>query len=134
MSLYNDSGSTTGLIMWDGAASTARDLSISAGFHVDFEVTATLAADTVFEFQEMPALASDNCQPDVAQAAAVLEGVLCDPKAAASAARITIPAGTVAGSVCSGRPSCFTKRFVRVVAISGGTANVNAVGVFSRRS
>lgn len=134
MSLYNDSGSITGLSMWDGVASTVRDLIISQGFHVDFEIAGAIATPAVFEFQEMPGLASNSCAPDVALAAPVLEGVMCDPSAAATAARITIPAGTTVGSVCSARPTCFTKRFVRVVAISGDTANIRAVGVFSRRA
>ena len=91
-----------------------------------FEVVTTLTQDTVFEVEAAPASDADNCVPGAWHD--VPEVSICDrPAVPAAQSRITLPAGTVAGTVCAGTIPCRPDAFVRVVPTSGDTANVRIV-------
>jgi hypothetical protein len=114
-----------GVIAWDGAAARFHDASKFVDFGFTFEVLTDLAADAIFVVQFAPASAGDPCvagTPYDAPANAVCQAPL-EPDAVAT---VTLPAGTVAGTVCSGTVPCRPDKFVGLRHVSGGT-NVRAV-------
>lgn len=122
----NIGGQTSGTVAWDGAASFSADIRKFIRFGWVFEVIGAIAADAVFKVQAAPPSAADPCVPgafvDVEAMgtcqSAVIEG---------TAAQVTIPAGTAVGTVCSGTIPCRPDAFVRLVPVSGTTANVKVV-------
>ena len=115
-----------GTVAWDGLASRPYDIRKFVRFGFSFEVVTTLTQDTVFEVEAAPASDADNCVPGAWHD--VPEVSICDrPAVPAAQSRITLPAGTVAGTVCAGTIPCRPDAFVRVVPTSGDTANVRIV-------
>lgn len=110
-------------LAWDGTASYPGDIRKFVRFGWSFEVLTTLAADAVFNIEAAPASEADPCEPGAFTA--VPEVATCQGEAVGAQATITIPAGTVAGSICSGTIPCRPNAFVRLTHISGG-ANVRA--------
>lgn len=106
-------------VAWDGTTAFGFDIRKFTRFAWAFEVTADLAADAVFNVQAADPSAADNC---VAGAyGPVAEVATCDATAEAAAqAQITIPAGTVAGTVCTGTVPCTPGAFMRMNHVSGG--------------
>ena len=115
------------LLAWDGAAATARDITKHTRFGYTFEVKADIGTDAVFGFQAAPASAADPCAPGAFTT--VEEVPICTAVAAGTPARLTIPAGTKAGAVCHATLPCRPNKFLRLVAVSGDTANVVGVMV-----
>lgn len=117
---------TTGLIAWSGTTSFPRSLGTHTRFAFSFEARAAITADAVFHVQSAPPSAADKCLPgtftDVKEVA-----VCVAPAVPAGVATITIPAGTLAGAVCSGTLPCKPDEFIQLVPISGDTANVRIV-------
>lgn len=117
-------------VAWNGTTSRPIDIRKHVGFAFAFEVIAPLAADTIFELQAAPASAVDRCVPGAF--AAIPEIASCAGEdALGSVSRVTIPAGTAVGSVCTGTIPCRPNAFVRIVAVSGDTADVLVAAVLS---
>lgn len=113
----------TGLLAWDGTTGIARDISTHINFGFTFEATAPIAADAVFKFQSAPASAANKCLPGAFTD--ILAPADCRAPAVGTASIITIPAGTVDGQVCSGTIPCTGDgKFIRIVSVSGDTANL----------
>lgn len=116
----------TALLAWDGAAAYPRDVSNFTNWAFCFETISTLAAPAVFQMVAYKALAANPCAPDLATATTVAEVAVCTiPSLTGANATITIPTGTVAGTVCAGTTPCNIGPFVALVPISGA-ANVRA--------
>ena len=112
-------------VAWDGANAFHDDIRKFVRYGWSFKVTTDLTADTVFTVEIAAPSAADNCAPD---AFANQQGIIvCDSPAVAGDATITIPAGTVAGTIVSGTTHCKGAAFVRLAATSGDTADVQAV-------
>lgn len=116
---------------WDGAAAYAADISAHLYFGFSFEVVTDVAVDALFKVQAAPASIADACVPgaftDVEAIASCSDGAL----PAGTLAEIKVPAGTKAGSICSGTIPCHPNVFVRLAAVSGDTANVRAYHVLN---
>lgn len=111
-------------LAWDGTDAYAGDIRRFVRFGWSFEVLTTLAADAVFNVQAAPASDEDPCAPGTFEA--VPEVASCEGAEAGPQATITIPSGTVAGTICSGTIPCRPNAFVRLNHVSGG-ANVRAI-------
>ncbi|UPT53281.1 structural protein [Synechococcus phage Ssp-JY38] len=115
-----------GTVAWDGANSYPADIRKFVRFGWSFEVVTDIAVDAVFNIEAAPASDADPCVPGDFEP--VPEISICDrPAEAGPQATVTIPAGTVAGTVCAGTIPCRPNAFVRIVPASGDTANVRAV-------
>src|SRR5262245_10861080 len=129
----NTGSQNSGLIAWDGAASTPRDIRRYTDFGFTFEVTTAIPAgvDAVFAVQAHDPSVADSCLPGAARD--IPEVLICrDPNAVADpTSQIRILGGTPAGSVCSATLPCRPAAFVSLVSVSGGTANVRATVVLS---
>lgn len=121
----------TGLLAWDGTTAYARRVSRHRNFGWSLEIVTTIATAAVFRVEAAPASAADPCVPgtfvDVPEVAVCLS-----PVEPGDQTTFTIPAGTTAGTVgvpavCSVTLPCVPNDFVRLVAVSGDTANVRAV-------
>lgn len=114
-----------GLIAWDGTAGAMHDVTSHVSFGYTFEVMADLAADAVFTFTYADPTAADPCVPDAAQPVEAM--VTCAGVAitAGTPAELIIPAGTLAGSICSGSLPCKSGKFHGVTGT--GAADVRAV-------
>lgn len=118
---------TTGVVAWDGTTSRPMDITTHTRFAWSFEVLTTLTEDAVFNIEAAPASDSDPCVPGTFEA--VPEVATCSGTAEPGPqATVTIPSGTVAGTVCGGTIPCRPNKFVRLTHVSGG-ANVRAVGL-----
>lgn len=108
--------------VWDGAAATLGDVTTHTQFGFQFTVTADIAADAVFTVQAANPTDADPC---IADAPFDVEAVAqCDTVLSATGlAEITIPAGTLAGSVCAASIPCRPAKFVGITGTSGDVAN-----------
>lgn len=112
-------------LAWDGTTASAHDIRMFVRFGWSFEVLTTLAADAIFNVQAAPASATNDCLPG--DFVAVPEVAICSDEAEpGDQAQIIIPAGTEAGTICSGTIPCRPNAFVRLNQVSGG-ANVRAI-------
>lgn len=109
-------------VAWTGAANRNIDIRKHVGFAFAFEVTTTLAADAVFNIEAAPASEADPCVPGTF--AAIPEIATCVGAETAAQSTVTIPSGTVAGTVCTGTIPCRSGAFIRLVSASGPTNNV----------
>lgn len=101
-------------------------------FSFTFHVTTTLVSDAVFEFAAAPALAANPCAPDVFQN--IEEVLICSISAGTLPApdtKLTIPSGTVAGTICTAALPCRPNAFVQVQPVSGDTGHVEVVAILS---
>lgn len=115
-----------GTVAWSGTTAYDADIRKFVRFGWVFEVATTLVADTIFKVQAAPPSDADACAAGVF--ADVPEISICDKIAAPGpAAQITLPAGTPAGTICSGTIPCRPNAFVRLAAVSGNTSSVRAV-------
>lgn len=119
---------TTGTIAWDGTTAFPMDIRKHIRFGWSIEVTGAIAADAVFNIQSAP---PSDANPCVAGTwVAVPEVSICDfPAVPGAQAKITIPAGTPVGTICSGTIPCRPNAFVRLVSSAGTTANVKVVAL-----
>jgi len=116
---------TIGTIAWDGTNSFHANLLEHNRFAWSFNVVTDLTADTVFTVQSAPPSAADPLVPGAWTN--VTETLQCDSTGAAGDATITLPAGLVAGTIVAATIAVRPDKFVRLVATSGDTANVQAV-------
>lgn len=117
---------TAGTVAWDGTAAFEADIRHYIRFGWVFEVTADIVADAVFKVQSAPSSVADPCVPGRFTDAEAI-GTCQSPVLEGTAASVTIPAGTKAGTVCSGTIPCRPGSFVRLASVSGDTADVKAV-------
>lgn len=121
-----------GLVAWPGGTGpgTPRDIRRHTDFGFVFEVTAALAADTIFAVKAHDPSPTDNCVPGAARD--VPEIALCDNTVQPAAnSQILIPAGTPVGSICAATIPCRPGAFVSLAAVSGDTADIVATVVLS---
>lgn len=112
-------------IAWNGTAGNPIDIRQFNWFAWTFEVGTDLTADTIFNVMAHNPLPTDVCAPDAPFP--VEEVSICDiPAVPGPQATITLPAGTVAGTLCSGTIPCRPAAFVSLAAAGGDTSFVNA--------
>lgn len=122
---HNIAISTVGTVAWDGAAAFAGDIRKFNDFAWSIETTADITTDAVFNITAAPASDVDKCLPGTFAPVDAIAS--CSGAAVGDAAQITIPAGTVAGTVCGGTIACRAGAFVKLASASGDTANVKVV-------
>jgi hypothetical protein len=101
-------------------------------FAFTFHVIADIAADAVFEFVAAPASDADPCLPGTQYP--VQEVLTCTATWGAMPAgqtKLTIPAGTLAGAICTAALPCKPDAFVQVEAVSGDTGKIEVVAILS---
>lgn len=113
-------------VTWDGTTSKLYDISKFVRFGVSFEVVTTLTSDAVLKFVSAPPSAGDPCVPGTPEDVEAI-AICTDAYPAGTLAQITIPSGTVAGTVCSATIPCYPDKFVGIASVSGNTANVRAI-------
>lgn len=116
----------TGALAWDGSAAIARDITGHTVFGFSFEATADIATDAVFTFEAAAGTDADPCVPDTFEPVAA-SSRCAGADVSGMLEQIVIPAGTAAGSFCSASLPCRPNKFLRMVAVSGDTANLRAV-------
>jgi hypothetical protein len=126
----NYAAQNNGKLAFSGAAaaSPAIDIRHHIGFAFTFDVTADIAADAVFKVQSAPPSDADFCLPGAF--VEVPEVLVCSAgwgAAPAADTQITIPAGTKKGSLCTATLPCRPDAFIKVLPVSGDTANVTVV-------
>lgn len=128
--MHNPNIQNTALLMWNGAAATARPANKHLNFGIQFEiVTGPLAAPVVFNVVAYPPSPVDPCLPDLTAGQIItLPGVCVG--AALTNGVVTLPAGTPQDQVCSIALPC-PHAFIGLVPVSGPVANVVAVGLFT---
>lgn len=114
---------------WDGAAAYPADITQHLYFGFSFEIINTLAADAVFKVQAAPASVGDPCVPGAFTDVEEIAKCMGEAVPAGTLAEIRIPAGTLAGAICSGTIPCFPNVFVRLASVSGDTDDVRAYHV-----
>lgn len=117
------------LLVWDGAASAPRKITHHVNFAFTLEVKTTLVAAAIFDVVSYdPSSANPNAHDagteEVVQVPATCVG------ADGGNGRITIPSGTVAGTVIAAAIPCRPGAFVSLKHVSGG-ANVRGIIVLS---
>lgn len=118
------------VIAWDGAAAVPRDIRKFIRFAWAFEVTAAIVADAIFNIESAPPSAGDPCVPGAWTP--VPEISICDiPAIPGPQAKVTIPAGTPIGTICTGTIPCRPNAFVRLQPGTGTVASVKAAMVLS---
>jgi hypothetical protein len=118
-----------GIVAWSGTAARPIDIRHHVNFSFTFEVTADLAADNVFDVESAP---PDTADPCVAGAFVPVPLVpRCDEHGLTGVSTITLPAGTLKGSICKATIPCRPDAFVQVLGKTGGIASVLAVAVLS---
>jgi hypothetical protein len=123
-----------GLIAWTALASPvnpAIDIRHHVNFGFTFLVDSDITADAVFEVRAMPPLPTDNCVGDVANAWDIPEVPVCVNAVGGPKSTITIPVGTVGGTICTATLPCRPGAFIQVFAVSGDTGRVSAVATLS---
>ena len=110
-------------LAWSGTAAAPIDIRRHVGFSFSFETTAALAADTIFHVESAPPSDVDPCLPGtfvpVPEVLTCVAGFGAVPGPSAS---IVLPAGTPKGAHCTATLPCKPDAFIRLVAVSGGTA------------
>jgi hypothetical protein len=126
----NVASQNNGFLAFSGAAaaSPAIDIRQHNNYGFTFNVTADIAVDAIFKVQAAPPSDADPC---VAGTFVEVEEVpICSgPLVPAPTSQIMIPAGTKQGSVCTGTLPCKPDAFIKVLPVSGDTANVVVVAV-----
>jgi hypothetical protein len=121
---------SAGVLVFAGTTSSAVDIRHHVYFAFTFKVTAAIATAAVFEVQAAPPSAGDPCVPGAF--VAVPEVPICSSLAVPAVnSRITIPIGTPIGSLCTATLPCRPAAFLKVIAVSGDTANVQVVTTLS---
>jgi hypothetical protein len=116
---------TVGTVAWDGTVGASADIRKFVRFAWSFQIVTTLVADLVMGFEAAPVSAIDNCLPGTFVNVDAIAS--CTGVAVAGQATVTIPAGTVAGTICSGTIPCRSGAFIRLEAVSGDATALRAV-------
>jgi len=114
-----------GVLAWDGLNAYAHSLVEYTNFGWVFEIVNTLIGPTVFTVQSAPPSAADPCVPGIFTD--VDEIPTCSFVGTPGVATITLDAGTPAKTLCAATLVRIPDKFVRLVPVSGNTADVRAV-------
>ena len=124
-----------GVIAWTALAGPVNqpiDIRHHVGFSFTFHVDTDIAVDAIFEFQAAPASAADPCVPDVFHdIQEVLTCMAPMQQVPSSKTEITIPAGTLKGTLCTATLPCKPDAFIHVQAVSGDTGKISVVATLS---
>jgi len=102
-------------------------------FSFTFHVIADIVAAAVFEFASAPPDPANPCVPLLPQTK-VKEVLTCAAPwgvVATDDATLTIPAGTKAGTICTGTLPCRPDAFIQVEPASGDTGKVQVTAILS---
>lgn len=128
----NVASQNQGVLAWAGASASplngAVDLRYHNNFAFSFHIMADIAIDAVFEFTAAPPSDADPCVPGAFHD--VEEVVTCRAPwgyVPSPESKVTIPAGTKAGSLCSATLPCKPDAFIKVNSVSGDTGKVEVV-------
>jgi hypothetical protein len=123
-----------GLLAWRAVTAANLnppiDIRKHNNFGFTFHVVDDIAADAVFEFVAAPPSDNDPCVPG--QQHPVEEVLTCMASWGAMPAgqtKVTIPAGTKAGSICTAALPCRPDAFVQIEAVSGDTGKIEVVAI-----
>jgi hypothetical protein len=125
---FNVASQNNGILAFAGAAAASPPIDIRHHntFGFTFRVKTDIAAAAVFKVQAAPPSAANTCLPGTF--VEVPEVPICDSVAVPAAlSQITIPIGTKAGSICTATLPCKPDAFIKVLPVSGDTANVEVV-------
>jgi len=128
----NTASQNQGVVAWDGTAAAAIDLRHHVNFSFTFQAIADIGADTTFEFESAPPSDADPCLPGAFSP--VLETLTCTSRwgdSSSDHAKLVIPGGTKAGSICTGTLPCKPDAFIRAKAGTGETADARIVAILS---
>jgi len=130
----NTASQHQGLVAWRAITAVnlnpAIDIRRHVNFSFTFHVVADIVADAVFEFASAPPDPANPCAPLLPQTK-VKEVPNCVGGIATDDAQIVIPAGTLAGSVCTATLPCRPDAFIQVEPVSGDTGNIEVITVLS---
>ncbi len=123
-----------GLLAWRAVTAVPLNPGIDIrrhnNFAFTFHVTADIVADAIFEFAAAPPSAVDSCLPGTfANIAEVLSCTASWGKVPATETKVTIPAGTKAGAICTAALPCRPNAFVQVQPGGGDTGKVEVIAV-----
>ncbi|MGY2987703.1 hypothetical protein [Bradyrhizobium sp. USDA 4508] len=130
----NVASQNQGILAWRAVAAANVNPPIDLRNHVNFGITFQAiddtTADSVFEVQAADPDPADPCVPGPFRP--VEETLTCiAPWGAVPATKseVTIPAGTKAGTICTGTLPCKPGAFIKVMAVSGDTGFFHVVVV-----
>jgi hypothetical protein len=132
MGMFNTANQHQGIVAWSAVATNPAppvDLRHHVGFSFTFNVKADILVDAVFEFAAAPADPANPCVPLLPQYK-VQEVLTCAASWGAVPAGdtfVTIPAGTLAGAVCTATLPCKPDAFIQVEPASGDTGKIEVV-------
>ena len=121
----------SGLVAYSGAVAAISppiDIRQHNNFGFTFQVAAAIAANAVFEVQAAPPSGPNPCLPGTFVPVPEVPNCTGEGVPAANS-RITIPAGTPIGSICTATLPCRPNAFIKVIPVSGTTASVAVVAV-----
>ena len=130
----NYSSQHQGVVAWTtiAAASPEIDIRHHVGFSFTFKVDTDIAADAIFEVTAAPADVADPCIAGAFHP--VEETLICMQQTGAvpgPKSEITIPAGTLKGTVCTATLPCKPDAFIKVMPVSGDTGKIEVVVTLS---
>lgn len=111
---------------WRGSTAYSRSIRDWVSFAFSFEVVTAITTDAVYKVQSAPANAGNPCAPGSFTDVAAIATCMGVAVPAGTLAQVSIPAGTPVGSLCSATIPCRPNEFLRLAAVSGDTANVEA--------
>lgn len=129
----NVASQNQGVVAWTGLGAPnnpAIDIRHHVHFGFTFQVDTDIAADAVFEVQAAAPSDADPCAPG--QFDPVEETITCMAPwgtVPSPQSKVTIPAGTKAGTICTGTLPCKPNAFIKVMPVSGDTGRVQVVAV-----
>jgi hypothetical protein len=130
----NVASQNQGVLAWAGASAQplngAVDLRQHNNFGLTFQVMVDIAAEAVFEITAAPPSGADPCVPgtfhDVAEVISCAAPWGAVP---ATESKVSIPAGTKKGAICTATLPCKPDAFIKVNASGGDTGSVQVVVV-----
>jgi hypothetical protein len=128
----NVASQNNGVLAFAGAAAASPPIDIRQhnNYAFTFHVKTDIAVEAVFKVQAAPPSAADHCVPGpFVEVPEVLTCMSDWGAVGAAQSTIHIPVGTKAGSICTGALPCKPNAFIKVLPVSGDTANVEVVAV-----
>jgi hypothetical protein len=130
----NVAAQNQGVLAWRAVAASNINPGIDLRHHVNFaftfQVIDAIAVDAVFEFVAAPPSDADPCVPgpfvDVEEVLTCRASWGTMP---AAETKITIPAGTPEGSLCTATLPCKPNAFIKVQPVSGDTGMLHVVAI-----
>lgn len=114
-------------LVWDGVKMEPLDIRRFARFGFTVKVKADLAEPAVLKVMCADPSEDDPCVPG--EFLPVPEAPICDAGLRAEETTVIVPAGTVAGTVCTFTINCKAGAFISFVAESGPAADIEILAV-----